>query len=324
MAFPAQSPAPSTPVRPKQVTWAVWCLYALAATQILSVAVSLLTMGPTLDATREYVEGAKDGDAIVTATQIGGFIALGFGLIFAIGFAVLAVFVNRGSQPARIVSWVVLGLMFCCNGFGVFGAAAGGMVSGSGNTGDIDQQELARRVSDAVPGWVPPVNYVLLAIGIVASAAGIILLALPAANDFFRRPQQAWEPPVPGAYYPAPDAAGATGAGTPAAGVAAPAESAAPSTPAAPVVPAQPGGPVDVSKPSGETTPSSSAAGEAPAAPPVPEQRTETDPPVSESAATTAPGEPGSAAAPGSAGTPDGPDEAADRKPGAGNPPPAL
>ena len=41
----------------------------------------------------------------------------------------------------------------------------------------------------AVPGWTTPVSYVLLFVGIVASAAGIILLALPMANEYFRRPQ---------------------------------------------------------------------------------------------------------------------------------------
>jgi MFS family permease len=196
------------------VTAAVWCLYVLAATQILSVVVSIAAMGPTIDATREYVEGKQDGDAVVMTAQIGSYASLVFGLLFAVGLAVLAVFVNRGNQPARIVSWVVLGLLLCCNGFGALGAAAGGLLSGGGNTNGIDQEELTRRVQDAVPGWVTPVNYVLLFVGIVVSAAGIILLALPAANTFFRRPQPVWEPPVPGAYYPAP---GAPEAGAPAA-----------------------------------------------------------------------------------------------------------
>ena len=204
MAFPAESPAPPAPVRPVQVTAAVWCLYALAVTQILSTIVTITTMGPTLDATRDYVEGTRDGDTIIASVQIGSYFSLALGLAFAVGLAVLAVFVNRGNQPARIISWVVLGLLLCCNGFGLLGTAAGGLLNGGGNTGDIDQEELARRIEDAVPGWVTPVNYVLLFIGIVASAAGIILLALPMANEYFRRPQQVWEPPVPGAYYPTP------------------------------------------------------------------------------------------------------------------------
>jgi hypothetical protein len=245
MAYPADPPAPSTSVRPVQVTAAVWCLYVLAATQILSAIAAIATIGPTVDATRDYVEGTRDGDTIIASVQIGSFVTLGFGLIFAIGLAVLAVFINRGNQPARIVTWVVLGILLCCNGFSVLGAAAGGLLGGGGNTGEIDQEELARRIEDAVPGWVTPVNYLLLAIGIVASTAGIILLALPKANEYFRRPQPIWEPPVPGAYYPTPGEAAPAGM--------VPAE-------AAPAGAAPAGGstaeaPVDITKPSDEPTP---------------------------------------------------------------------
>jgi hypothetical protein len=239
MAFPAESPAPPAPVRPVQVTAAVWCLYALAVTQILSVIVAITSMGPTLDATRGYVEGTRDGDAIIASVQIGSYFTLAFGLAFAVGLAVLAVFVNRGNQPARIISWVVLGLLLCCNGFGVLCAAAGGMLGGAG-TGEIDQKELARRIEDAVPGWVTPVNYLLLTIGIVASAAGIILLALPLANEFFRRPQQVWEPPLPGATYPIP--------GTPVEGTSVEGTVEGPPAEASPVV-----APVDTTKPSVDT-----------------------------------------------------------------------
>jgi hypothetical protein len=243
MAFPADSPAPPASVRPVQVTAAVWCLFALAVAQILSVVVVIATMGPTLDATRDYVEGTRDGDTIIASVQIGSYISLALGLAFAVGLAVLAAFVNRGNQPARIISWVVLGLLLCCNGFGLLGAAAGGLLGGAGGAGEVDQEELTRRIEDAVPGWTTPVNYVLLFIGIVASTAGIILLALPKANEYFRRPQQIWEPPVPGAYYPTPGAETA-----PAEGSATQAEtSEAAETPEASV---------DISKPPVESTPS--------------------------------------------------------------------
>ena len=241
MAFPAEPPAPSAPVRPVQVTAAVWCLFVLAGTQILSVVVAIFTMGPTLDATRDYVEGTRDGDTIIASVQIGSYVSVALGLAFAVGLAVLAVFVNRGNQPARIISWVVLGLLMCCNGFGILGAAAGGLLGGAGGGSDIDQEELARRIEDAVPGWTTPVNYLLLFVGIVASTAGIILLALPKANEYFRRPQQIWEPPVPGAYYPTP------GAET------APAEGSAPEAAEASETA---GASVDITKPPVESTPS--------------------------------------------------------------------
>lgn len=200
MAFPAEPPAPPRPARPTTVSAAVLALYALAATQIISAILTIVALGPTVDATRDYVEGTPDGDAIVSGTQIFSYVGIAFGLIFAIAFAVLAVFVNRGSQPARIVAWVMFGLSLCCSGFGLLGTAASGLGGGSSN--GIDQEELARRIEDSVPGWIGPFNYLLLAIMIIASIAGIILLALPASHPYFRKTQPTWEPPVPGGYYP--------------------------------------------------------------------------------------------------------------------------
>ena len=40
-------------------------------------------------------------------------------------------------------------------------------------------------------------------LSLLALLAALILLALPKANEFFRKPTAGWEPPVPGASYPA-------------------------------------------------------------------------------------------------------------------------
>lgn len=251
MAFPADPPAPPRPVRPLVVTIAMWALFALAGIQILSAIISVTTLGPTVDAAREAVEGTSDGDMIITTVQISSYVGLAFGVLFAAGFAVLGVFVGRGAQPARIISWVALGLMLCCNGFGLLGAAAGGVLSGAGgDTGDVDQEELARSIEEAIPGWITPVNYVLLFVGILASAAGIILLALPVANEFFRRREAVFEPPVPGAYYPTPGAPGEPSQPAPVGDPVLPSQ-APPVSSTAPDAPSTPSGapPVDVTKP---------------------------------------------------------------------------
>jgi hypothetical protein len=229
----------------------VWALYALAAIQIISAILSIATMGATIDAAREAVEGTSDGDTIVTTMRISSYVGLAFGVAFAAGFSVLAVFVGRGAQPARIISWVALGLMLCCNGFGLLGAAAGGVLSGAGgDTGDVDQDRLTRSIEESIPGWLTPVNYVLLFLGILASAAGIILLALPAANQFFRRREAIFEPPVPGAYYPTtPGAPGAPGEPAQAAPVGDPV---LPAHPPVADTPAETTPAVDVTKPADE------------------------------------------------------------------------
>jgi hypothetical protein len=247
MAFPDQ--AQPARVRPPVVTAAVWCLFGLAAIQVISVVLTLATMGAMVDAARDYVGGTSDGDVFVTSLQIGQYAGLAFGFIFAIGFALLGVFTNRGSNVARIITWVVLGISLCCNGLGLLGAAAGGMLSAPESSSGIDQQELQRRIEDAVPGWYNPVTYSLLGLSILASLAGVILLALPAANAYFRKVEQIWEPPLPGAFYPGPGAPAEPGA------PGAPAESGAPAEPGASAEQAAPADPAASAEPSGTGDP---------------------------------------------------------------------
>jgi hypothetical protein len=150
---------------------------------------------------------------------------------------------------ARIITWVVLGISLCCNGLGLLGAAAGGMLSAPESSSGIDQQELQRRIEDAVPGWYNPVTYSLLGLSILASLAGVILLALPAANAYFRKVEQIWEPPLPGAFYPGPGAPAEPGA------PGAPAESGAPAEPGASAEQAAPADPAASAEPSGTGDP---------------------------------------------------------------------
>jgi hypothetical protein len=196
----------SRPGRPSVVGAAVACLFLLAAIQVISAIVSVFSFGPMIDAARDYAGGTTEGDAVITTLQISRYGGFAFAALFAVGYAVLGLFVNRGKNPARIVSWVVLGIGLCCNGIGLVSTAASGMFTGGGaDTGSsIDPDELQRRMDAAIPGWANAVTYILLAISIIAALAAIILLALPAANEYFRKVEPAWEPPVPGGTYPAP------------------------------------------------------------------------------------------------------------------------
>jgi MFS family permease len=194
------------PVRPPVVTAAVACLFILAGVQIISAIVALVTYGDIIDAVRRYADTVDSGDAVVLSTQFGQIVGIAFAALFAVGFAVLGLFVGRGKNPARITAWVVLGISLCCNAFGVIGSALGGLFSGagSGSGNTIDAEELQRRVEAATPGWATGTTYTMLGISILAALAAVILLALPAANEFFRKVEPVWEPPVPGSVYPAP------------------------------------------------------------------------------------------------------------------------
>jgi hypothetical protein len=197
MALP-QSPAQRT--RPGTVAAAVYALYALAVLGAVSVILQLSVVGPSVDAARDYLKDDPQKDTIVASIQIVSYVIAAIGLLFAIGWVILAVFVNRGRNAARITAWVLLGLSLCCGLGGLAGNALGSSMAGN-NPGGVDQAELNRRIADAQPDWYPAVGLVGGILSVLLVLAVIILLALPASNDFFRKPAAAvpWEPPVPGA-----------------------------------------------------------------------------------------------------------------------------
>jgi hypothetical protein len=202
MAYPAGPPGPAEPVatrsRPTVVTVATWLLYVAAVCQVLSAIITLSQLSASKAAYKKVfagtsMEGAENMLVAITAAT-----AVGIGLLFAVGYVVLAILNGRGKNPARIVTWVVGGLAICCTGYGLIANAAGftGFSGSSGNGPSAKQIQDALR--DAYPGWYQPALTAVGAVAIIALLTTVILLALPAANDFFRKPkQQVWEPPVP-------------------------------------------------------------------------------------------------------------------------------
>ncbi len=85
--------------------------------------------------------------------------------------------------------------------------------AGGGTTGDgPSSEEIQRRLEEALPSWLTPVSILLGVLSLIALITALILLALPKANQFFRKPTAAWEPPTPGASYPGyPQAPGQPG-----------------------------------------------------------------------------------------------------------------
>jgi hypothetical protein len=202
---------PGTPVqrlRPGTVTVASFLLFGLAFLQLISVVVQLTAVGTTVQAIRDY--GTQVGDtttanAAATATQVTTYIAVAFALIYAAAFAVLGMFVGRGRNAARITTWVLAGLSLCCGVAGLAGNAASGLMQGSSSSSAFDSAAMTRFIQNKLPGWYTPVVATLSVLTIVLAVAVIILLALPASNEFFRKPASTgWEPPVPGSGYPPP------------------------------------------------------------------------------------------------------------------------
>ncbi|MGW3889203.1 hypothetical protein ACWD69_10995 [Micromonospora chokoriensis] len=190
--------------RPSIVSISSYLLYLFLACQVISLIITLSTIGKTRDALRDAyagstVENADQVADVFLAVGVGGAIVL---LLLAIVLGVLALFNNQGRNGARITTWIVGGIMVCCSGLGLLSSAGGGFTGGQASGDGPSGEEVQRRIEEALPSWVTPVSLLLGVISLIALITALILLALPKANEFFRKPTAAWEPPTPGASYP--------------------------------------------------------------------------------------------------------------------------
>lgn len=182
--------------RPATVTAASALLYVVAATQLISIVVSLLSIGPIQDAVEEALtaDSGIDADSVRAFTIAGVVIGVVISLIFAVGAAVLGMLVGKGKNPARIVTWVLGGIGVLCYSCSLAGSAVSSSMAGLGGS-DADA-DLQRRIEDAIPGWVNAVSITTTIVSLLALLAVVILLALPASNDFFRKEEEVWVPPT--------------------------------------------------------------------------------------------------------------------------------
>jgi hypothetical protein len=197
--FAAPSPisGPGTRVRPPTVTVANLLLFVVAAVYVVGFIMALSIIGTVSEVVEEEFAGTEAEG--FEGYAVGGIIGVSaVNLLIAIGLVVLAILNNRGKNPARIVTWVLGGIALCCNGFGLIGSGLGGGSSFGGSTSDgVDQEQLQRRIEDALPSWYNAVSITTLVISVLALAGALLLLALPPSNEFFRKPQQPFEPPAP-------------------------------------------------------------------------------------------------------------------------------
>ncbi|MEQ4300735.1 hypothetical protein ABNF97_04955 [Plantactinospora sp. B6F1] len=199
MSEPA-NPASTARPRPGTVTIATYLLYLTAAMLAVTAAVGFATLGAISTAFRDAYAGTAAEGAEGFAVAVTAFGAV-LQLLIAIGLVVLGVLNNQGRNAARIATWVVGGIGVCCTGLGLAGTATSGMSTGGAE--DLpDTAEIQRRLEAEVPSWSEPVTTVLSIIALLALLGAIVLLALPASNEFFRKQPPGWEPPVPGAAYP--------------------------------------------------------------------------------------------------------------------------
>ncbi|KOX15116.1 hypothetical protein ADK66_01785 [Micromonospora sp. NRRL B-16802] len=207
----------STPARqrPSVVTISSYLLFLFLACQVISLILSLSTLGKSRDVLRDAYAGSTAEGADQVADV---FFAFGLGssilvLLLAVVLGVLAIFNNQGRNAARITTWIVGGIMVCCVGGTLLTGVAGNFTTTGDTSGDMPSgEEIQRRLDEALPSWITPVSVLLGIVSLLALLAALILLALPKANEFFRKPAVGWEPPTPGTSYPGyPQASGQPG-----------------------------------------------------------------------------------------------------------------
>ncbi len=209
MSYAVAQPPPAKR-RPAPVGVASTLLYLCAALLLISAAVGFIPYADIRQVVTDfYANDPSRQQAASTGATIGIIITGVVYLLIAVGFVVLGSLVGKGKQPARIVTWIVAGLGVLCLGCGVAGSAISSSLEGMAGAGG-DSQELLDKIAAATPGWVQAVNLTIDVIALVVMVTIIILLALPAANDFFRKEQEVWVPPTdwnqgggyPGGGYP--------------------------------------------------------------------------------------------------------------------------
>jgi hypothetical protein len=210
MSYTTPPPPPSgapAPARPGTVSLATTLLYLLTLLSVISIGMTIYT-GTFYDAEKIkqiYVNAGMDSTQAATqatAASVGIYIGAGFALLITVGYLICAIFVGRGKQWARIMSWVWAGLFgICCGAIGLFAQGATSALSSmGGNVGGVDMAKANEEIQNLIPGWVTSVTLVLGIISLLAAIGVVILLALPPSSPFFRKQEAQWTPPT----YPAP------------------------------------------------------------------------------------------------------------------------
>jgi hypothetical protein len=165
----------------------------LAAALIVAQAVVAFAIGgPVSDAARiAYTAPPPKPDQVAAGVRF-AFTLVGIVfIVVAIGELVLGLLDLRGSNVARIITWIFNGLVVLC--FGCLGVLSLGRsdsniaTTGTPNQDGVDPVKFNKAVADAFPSWSGAVSGTLFVLVLIAALASIILLALPASNEYFRR-----------------------------------------------------------------------------------------------------------------------------------------
>jgi hypothetical protein len=196
--FPVSPIAPARPPRPTAVTVAGILMLIGGVVGIIGGLLTIVA-GSSLDpefTTRAVAGGVSATDAKKISDGIQqSFTGVGAGaLLLGVVLIVLMFLVLRGSNAARITTWVVLAFSLCCGiGNGLLARAISN-VSGANVEGSdkADVQAIGNALKESTPSWFAVGGLGASCVQVLGYIAVAVLLALPASNAFFRK-----TPPAP-------------------------------------------------------------------------------------------------------------------------------
>jgi hypothetical protein len=170
------------PQRPNSVKTAAYLLFGTAAAYLINIGITLATVSKSIAATKDVLAQSSSNVDISQAVKIGEFVGIGFDVAVIVLFVLMGMFVLRGSNAWRITTFVIAGLALLCSFCGLVGSGLSGVSSGNLTTAQRDE------ITNAVPAWARFSQIVILMIIAISLITAIILLARPASNQFFRKP----------------------------------------------------------------------------------------------------------------------------------------
>lgn len=203
---------PAQVERPQQVTYAVLLLALFPVLIVATVVFTFLALDAAETNADRLVPQLAGRGVVAPESLVGGVLSTiraqavagtVIKAIQAVALGILAIFVYRGSQGARIGVYVVAGLTTVgAVGLvvvtGLRGALRGAIERRVGTAGLVFVDE-----SDVLPGWYTWYNYGAVVVSIALAVAVVALLTRRASNAYFsggQRPPMPFAPPMPPAW----------------------------------------------------------------------------------------------------------------------------
>jgi hypothetical protein len=182
-----------TELAPAPVSAAAWLMLTGVAAGVGSAVISVVGGMALIDEFSRRAPGTGATPDLIAETvsgmRIGFFGGAALAVAFAVAIGLLIVPVRRGIRPARTATWILVGLSACCGGLGLvttFERNPPNLYQLQYGTNPTEQR-LNQVLAESIPGWSAAGSVVLSLVQVLAFTAVVVLLALPASNEFFRR-----------------------------------------------------------------------------------------------------------------------------------------